>query len=192
MRYLRSITAAVAAVVFVSVPSYTQTQFTIPPGAIVINLDTSGALRIDQESTDSSKLTDRLRSIATSDATVVILAAADVAYKELVSTVEKVREAGIDHVGILKAQPGGSVRESLPPIGATVLSVDRTGVVRLDGKKTKPTELTPRLKKLFNRRTDRTVYVEAYGSLRFDTVGNIIDAAKAAGASRIGLVASNQ
>ena len=166
-------------------------QQTIPENAIVINLDRNGALRFDQEQIEFASLMDRLHDISAtrSDNTVVIVTAPQVAFKELVTTVEAVRAAGIDRVGILKAQPDGSIRESLPPLGATVLSVDRTGVVRLDGKKTKVGDVASRLQKLFKRRTDHTVYVQAYGALSFDTVSNVIDAAKAAGAKPIGLLA---
>src|SRR5262249_57676797 len=121
-----------------------------------------------------------------------IVAATSVALKKLVRTVEAVREAGTDRVGILKAQPDGSVRESLPPLGATVLSVDRSGVIRLDGKKMKITEVASHLQKLFKRRSDSTVYVQAYGSLSFSAVDNVIDEAKKAGASRIALLSAGE
>jgi biopolymer transport protein ExbD len=168
-------------------------QSKIPEGAVVINLDRNGSLRIDQEQVEFSGLIDRIHKASTTpnETTVFIVAAADVAFKELVRTVETVREAGVERVGILKAE-GGSIRESLPPLGATVLSVDHSGVVRLDGKKTKLSDVASQLQRLFRRRTDRTVYVQANGALSFDAVGNVIDAAKAAGASRIALVASRE
>src|SRR5438874_6293962 len=125
----------------------------VPPNAIVINLDRDGAVRLDKEQIEFSQLMDRLHDIAAtrSDKTVVIVAAANVAFKELVRAVEAVREAGIDRVGILKAQPDGLIRESLPPIGAAVLSVDRSGVIRLDGKKVKLREISSQLQRLFKR-----------------------------------------
>jgi len=166
-------------------------QIVIPQGAIVINLDANGALRLDQQHMELAALGERLHNEG-SDATVVIVAAPDVGFKALVTTVETVRGAGIERVGILKAQADGSVRESLPPVGATILSVDRSGVIRLDGHKTKLSNIASQLQKVFKRQNDRTVYVQAYGALSFDAVGNVIDAAKQAGASRIGLLASGQ
>ena len=65
-------------------------------------------------------------------------------------------------------------------------------MVRLDGKKMKVSDVSSQLQRLFRRRSDRTVYVQANGALSFDLVGNVIDAAKAAGASRIGLIASRE
>jgi biopolymer transport protein ExbD len=73
-----------------------------------------------------------------------------------------------------------------------VLSMDHSGTVRLDGKKMKVSDVASQLRKTFRRRSDRTVYVQANGALSFDAVGNVIDAAKAAGASRIALVASRK
>jgi biopolymer transport protein ExbD len=158
-------------------------QSAIPQGAVVINLDRNGSLHIDQEQVEFSA--------TPNETTVVIVAAADVAFRELVRTVETVREAGVERVGILKVE-GGAIRESLPPSGATVLSVDHSGVVRLDGKKMKVSDVASQLQRLFRRRADHTVYVQANGALSFDAVGNVIDAAKAAGASRIALVASRE
>jgi len=169
-------------------------QAPIPQGAVVINLDVNGGLRLDQERIESSNLIDRLHDISATrrDTTVVIVAAPSVPFKKLVSTVEAVREGGIDRVGILKAQPDGPVRVSLPPLGATVLSVDRSGVIRLDGKKMKITDVASQLQKLFKRRSDRTVYVQAYGSLSFSAVDIVIDEAKKAGASRIALLSAGE
>jgi biopolymer transport protein ExbD len=169
-------------------------QAPIPQGAVVINLDANGGLRLDQERIESSILIDRLHDISATrrDTTVVIVAAPSVPFKKLISTVEAVREGGIDRVGILKAQPDGPVRVSLPPLGAMVLSVDRSGVIRLDGKKMKITDVASQLQKLFKRRSDRTVYVQAHGLLSFGAVDNVIDEAKKAGASRIALLSAGE
>jgi biopolymer transport protein ExbD len=169
-----------------------QQQPAIPEGAVVIDLDTNGAVHLDQQPIEFSNLTARLQDISKtrSETTVVIVAAANVSFKNLVSTVEAVREAGIERVGILKSQAEGPVKESLPPAGATVLSVDRSGVVRVNGKKVKLTEVASELQKQFKRRSDRTVYVLAYGALSFSAVDNVIDTAKAAGANRIALLAA--
>jgi len=169
-------------------------QPSIPEGAVVVNLDMNGSVRLDQEPIDASRLADRLHdiSITRNQPSVVIVAAANVPFKELVNTVETVRQAGIERVGILKSEEAGPVKQTLPPAGATVLSVDRSRVIRLDGKKTKISDIGPRLRNVFKRRSDHTLYIEAYGALSFDVVDNVIDAAKAAGASRIALIASSE
>ena len=168
-------------------------QPAIPQNAIVINLDSRGSLRIDQEQITLSALTDRVRSIAAArnEGTAVVIAAANVSYTDVVSAVEAVRAAGIERVGILKSQADGAVRESLPLFGATVLSLDRRGVLRLDGKKMKTADIPSRLQKVFRSRVDHTIYIQAYGALPFDTVATVIDAAKAAGAKPIGLLTSS-
>jgi biopolymer transport protein ExbD len=165
----------------------------IPQNAIVINLDKSGALRLDQEKIERVRLSDRLHDMAMDGKdTVVVVAARDVAFTDVATTVEVVRSAGIDRVGILMAQPGGSIRETLPPVGATLLSMDRSGVVRLNGKKTKVGDVASSLQKVFKSRADRTVYIQAYGALSFDAVSTVIDAAKTAGAKPIALLASSE
>jgi biopolymer transport protein ExbD len=133
----------------------------IPQNAIVINLDSRGVLRLDREQIDPSNLTDRVRNISASrnEDTVVIVAAANAAFKEVVHTIEAVRAAGIDRVGILKAQPDGSIRESLPPVGTTVLSIDRGGTVRLNGKKLKVGAVAAQLQKAFKRHNDHTLSI---------------------------------
>src|SRR5215813_6863692 len=67
-------------------------QSAIPQGAVVINLDRNGSLHIDQEEVEFSGLIDRIHkiSVTPSDTTVVIVAASDVAFQELVRTVETV------------------------------------------------------------------------------------------------------
>jgi biopolymer transport protein ExbD len=165
----------------------------IPQNAIVINLDKSGALCLDQEKIERLRLSDRLHDMAMDGKdTVVVVAARDVAFTDVATTVGEIRSAGIDRVGILKAQPGGSIRETLPPVGATLLSMDRSGVVRLNGKKTKVGDVASSLQKLFKSRADRTIYIQAYGALSFDAVSTVIDAAKTAGAKRIALLASSE
>src|SRR5215469_4740778 len=72
-------------------------QIVIPQGAIVINLDANGALRLDQQHMELAALGERLHNEG-SDATVVIVAAPDVGFKALVTTVETVRGAGIECV----------------------------------------------------------------------------------------------
>jgi biopolymer transport protein ExbD len=168
-------------------------QNAIPQNAIVINLDGRGALQVNQEQIEPSRLTDRIRDIAATrnQDTAVIVAAATVSFKEVVGSMEAVRAAGIEQVGILKSDANGSIRESLPPVGSTVLIVDRSGAVRLDGRRIKLAQVSTQLQRAFKRRNDHTVYIQAYGALSFDIVGNVIDAAKAAGAKPIGLVASN-
>jgi biopolymer transport protein ExbD len=73
-----------------------------------------------------------------------------------------------------------------------LLTVDRNGVLHLNGEKVSLRTVSPRLQQIFRGRADHTVFVQAHGSLAFENVANVIDAAKAAGATPIGLVTSNE
>ena len=49
-------------------------------------------------------------------------------------------------------------------------------------------ELGERLRDLYNDRTDKTMFVMAAGSLRYGDIVQVIDAAKGAGVTRVGIV----
>ena len=60
------------------------------------------------------------------------------------------------------------------------LSINRQEVAHAD--------LGERLRKLFADRTDKTMFVMAAGSLRYGDIMGVIDAAKGAGVTRVGIV----
>ena len=49
-------------------------------------------------------------------------------------------------------------------------------------------ELEPRLREIFQERRDKTLYVSAAGSLRYGDIVRVIDAAKGAGVTRVGVI----
>jgi biopolymer transport protein ExbD len=49
-------------------------------------------------------------------------------------------------------------------------------------------DLTERLRELYDDRTDKTMFVMAAGSLRYGDIVRVIDAAKGAGVTRVGIV----
>jgi biopolymer transport protein ExbD len=49
-------------------------------------------------------------------------------------------------------------------------------------------ELEPRLKEIFETRRDKTLYVSGAGSLRYGDIVRVIDAAKGAGVTRVGVI----
>jgi biopolymer transport protein TolR len=69
-----------------------------------------------------------------------------------------------------------------------VLSVDRAGVIRINQVEVEPTRLIERLEDIFKTRSDRTMFVIADEELLFNDVAMVIDAAKGAGADRLGLM----
>jgi biopolymer transport protein ExbD len=168
-------------------------QQEIPPDALVINVDENGAIRLQQDPVEFFELADRIRQASTTrkvDVAVIVTAPA-VAFRDVVRLFEVTKAAGIERVGIMQSGSSAS-RQTLVPPNATLLSVDRTGVIRLNGERITLRTVSSRLQQIFRRRGDRTVFVQAYGSLAFDTVTNVIDAAKAAGAMPIGLVSSSE
>jgi biopolymer transport protein ExbD len=168
-------------------------QQEIPPDALVINVDENGAIRLQQDPVEFFELADRIRQASTTrkvDVAVIVTAPA-VAFRDVVRLFEVTKAAGIERVGIMQSGSSAS-RQTLVPPNATLLSVDRTGVLRLNGERITLRTVSSRLQQIFRRRGDRTVFVQAYGSLAFDTVTNVIDAAKAAGAMPIGLVSSSE
>ena len=60
------------------------------------------------------------------------------------------------------------------------LSINRQEVTHAD--------LGERLRKIFDDRTDKTMFVMAAGSLRYGDIMGVIDAAKGAGVTRVGIV----
>jgi biopolymer transport protein ExbD len=168
-------------------------QQEIPPDALVINVDENGAIRLEQDPVEFSDLADRIRQTSTTrkvDVAVIVTAPA-VAFRDVVRLFEVTKAAGIERVGIVQSGSSAS-RQRLVPPNATLLSVDRTGVLRLNGERITLRTVSSRLQQIFRRRGDRTVFVQAYGSLAFDSVTSVIDAAKAAGAMPIGLVSSSE
>ena len=49
-------------------------------------------------------------------------------------------------------------------------------------------ELGPRLRAIFERRTDKTMFIIGAGTLRYGAIVDVIDAAKGAGVEKVGIV----
>ena len=71
---------------------------------------------------------------------------------------------------------------------ALLLSVDRTGVIRINQTEIGASDLIGQLQGIFKTRNDRTIFVQADDELLFNDVAQLIAAAKGAGADRIGLM----
>jgi biopolymer transport protein ExbD len=74
------------------------------------------------------------------------------------------------------------------PEKTIILSVDRFGVVRINQTRVETEELVDRLREIFSTRSDRTIFLQADNDLLFNDVAQLIDAAKGAGAERMGLM----
>src|SRR3989442_2526013 len=83
----------------------------------------------------------------------------------------------------------------LPPPGPAqpqenviVLSLDRNGIIRINQNEVEPSRLIERLQDIFKTRNDRTMFVQADDELLLNDMAQVIDAAKGAGAERLGLM----
>ena len=63
-----------------------------------------------------------------------------------------------------------------------------TSASRLNQQDVNLPELGHRLRDLFDDRADKTMFVMAAGSLRYGDIVEVIDAAKGAGVTRVGIV----
>ena len=69
-----------------------------------------------------------------------------------------------------------------------VLSIDRNGAIEINQEEVDLSRLIGRLQNIFKTRSDRTIFVQADDDLLFNDVAQLIDAAKGAGAERLGLM----
>jgi biopolymer transport protein TolR len=69
-----------------------------------------------------------------------------------------------------------------------VLSLSRDGDIRLNKEDLDSTSVSSRLSDVFRTRADRTLFVQADDEVLYNDVAQLIDVAKGAGATRIGLM----
>lgn len=81
--------------------------------------------------------------------------------------------------------PGPAEQKSSSTV---VLSMDRNGVIKINRDEIEPSQLIDRLQDIFKFRSDRTLFIQADRDLLFNEVAQMIDAAKGAGADRVGLL----
>ena len=67
-------------------------------------------------------------------------------------------------------------------------SIDRNGAIKVNQEEVDLSRLIGRLQNIFKTRSDRTIFVQADDDLLFNDVAQLIDAAKGAGAERLGLM----
>lgn len=98
------------------------------------------------------------------------------------------------------AQRGLDVRlpPATPPAGGTVPPPDRIVVeytaerrLSVNSQAVTPGDLQSRLREIFDQRHDKTMYIMAAGTLRYGEIVDVIDAAKGAGVTRVGIVTAS-
>jgi biopolymer transport protein TolR len=78
--------------------------------------------------------------------------------------------------------------ESGKPDVQVVVELGADHQVAINKQRVDLAELTPRLRDIYRDRHDKTLYVIGAGTLRYGEVVTVIDAAKAAGLERVGIV----
>lgn len=69
-----------------------------------------------------------------------------------------------------------------------IVSVDASGVIKINSQVTEKSQLGPGLQNIFATRNERTMFINASPDLLYDEVVQIIDIAKGAGVDKIGLM----
>jgi biopolymer transport protein TolR len=77
------------------------------------------------------------------------------------------------------------------PERTLILSMARDGSIRLNHESVEPQDVAVRLQEVFKTRSDRTLFVQADNDLPYDDVVHLIDSARGAGATRVGLMSDS-
>jgi biopolymer transport protein ExbD len=90
----------------------------------------------------------------------------------------------------LDVQIPSAVRPPDRPVASEqiAISIDANRRIAINRVDVSLDELEARLRKTFERPTDKTLYIMGAPALRYATIVSIIDAAKGAGVSRVGIV----
>jgi biopolymer transport protein ExbD len=86
--------------------------------------------------------------------------------------------------------PGPPAAPVHPPASQAeiVLDYSASRQITINGEIVPAAALTPRLRSLYRSRTDRTLWVAGDGSLRYGEIAAVIEAARAAGVDRVGVI----
>ena len=93
--------------------------------------------------------------------------------------------AGLN-ANIPQQPPPGPHRQQ--PEEVIVLSMDRSGVIKINQNEVQASHLIEQLQDIFKTRSDRTIFVQGDDELLFSDMAGLIDAAKGAGVERLGLM----
>ena len=69
-----------------------------------------------------------------------------------------------------------------------VLEIAADGRIAVNHQETRLVDLGPRLRSIFEQRSDKTMYIIGAGTLRYGAIVDVIDAAKGAGVLQVGIV----
>ena len=78
--------------------------------------------------------------------------------------------------------------DTAPPPSAIMLEYAADGRISINTMPVTLAELEPRLRDIYAARHDRTLFVRGDGALRYGEIVTVIDAARGAGVTRVGIV----
>ena len=93
-------------------------------------------------------------------------------------------QRGLD-VNLPPTQPSDT---AVPPPSQIVLEYTGDKRLSINSQPVEPADLQGRLRTLYETRNDKTLFVMGAGSLRYGDVIPLLDAAKGAGVSRVGII----
>jgi len=194
-----------------------QQNATLDEKAIVISVPTEGEIYVGNERLSLTKVVDRVRELLKSrppaEQTVYIKASRGLSYGQVVSIIDKLREAGIEQIGLVAEQeketpreadrhalaqdpPSAAPAQQQPPNEADaetplVVKVTMTAKgqlrINLGGRPVRLADLEAATRRRLTNRRDKTVFVLAPMRARYAEVVRIVDVLKGAGAGPIGL-----
>jgi biopolymer transport protein ExbD len=96
----------------------------------------------------------------------------------------------LDQRGLDVTLPAQTAEASVHPPAAHHIVLEYTSdkQLSLNTQRVSITDLSQRLRDVYADRTDKTMFVMAAGSLRYGDIVQVIDAAKGAGVTRVGIV----
>jgi biopolymer transport protein TolR len=84
--------------------------------------------------------------------------------------------------------PPESQPTNTPPIGQIVLVYSADKKIAINHQDVTLPELEEKLRTIFEDRKDKTMFIDADGTLRYGDIVDVIDAAKGAGVEKVGIV----
>lgn len=186
-------------------PSYTGADH--KPASAVIAVPFDEEFYFNKEGIKQSDITQRIKEVfrnqSRDNQVVYIKASWFVRYGTIVSVMGRIREAGIQCIGLVakkKGEPNESPLLDSPCISSRTgleLSVTKSNSVfikvssrnrlRLNSRKVSLSKLSAKLGELLSRRSDKAVYIKAPKRMLYGEVIKVINIAKGVGAQPIGL-----
>lgn len=177
------------------------------PASAVIAIPFDEELYFNKEGIKQSDIPQRIKEVfrnqSLDNQVVYIKASWFVKYGTIVSVMERIREAGIQCIGLVakkKGEPNESPLLDAPCISSrsglessaiksksVVIKVHSRNRLRLNSRKVSLSKLSVRLGELLSRRSDKAVYIKAPKRMLYGEVIKVIDIAKGVGAQPIGL-----